>query len=429
MKRTLTTLLIIFITSLTAFADYKITQKTTVEGVGSTVTVYAKGVRLRRETKMEMEDPEVARMMAQMMPGMNSVEIYQCDLKQNITINDQKRAYFIDYYDWNSLTPEQKKRFPNTKMVIKGTMNVSGTVTDSGRRQQMFGLTARWLKYVTTIENSADSCEGKASVRTEQEGWFVDLQFDRETCPIPPTPDSKGGCRPKLIIGPMQDPGFFLEGTSKMFENNKLQGTFKYETLAVSKASLDQALFEAPKSYTEVESLYQLTAAGDVNTTASTVDRIGWNSDGGTGFNTGKKDTTKTVAIDFFSGNASKVDQDMLRGYIAQKLREAGMNGVAVSGQADIASGNFASVIGVQLVKIKESGASKIGGLFGKVTGNDDAAKMGESEAEIVMNIFGSDGKTAVASASGSAKIKGTSNDAVKAAIDKAIAPLIGKIK
>jgi hypothetical protein len=428
MKRTLISLLIIFITSPTAFADYKITQKTTVEGVGSTVTVYAKGVRIRRETKTEMDDPEVAAMMAQMMPGMNSAEIYQCDLKQNITINDQKRAYFIDYYDWTSLTPEQKKRFPNTKMVIKGTMNVSGTVTDSGRRQQMFGLTARWLKYVMTTEISADSCEGKASVRSEQEGWFADLQLDRETCPIPPTPDTKGGCRPKLIIGPMQDPGFFLEGTTKMFENNKLQGTFKYETLAVSKTPLDQALFEIPKAYAEVESLYQLTTAGDVSNTAGTVDRIGWNSDGGTGFNTGKKDAGKTVAIDFFSGNVSKIDQDMLRGYIAQKLSAAGMNGVAVSGRADITSGNFGSVIGVRIVKVKESGASKIGGLFGKVTGSDDATKLGESEAEIVMDIYGSDGKTVVASSPASAKIKGTSNDAVKAAIDQAIVPLVAKI-
>jgi hypothetical protein len=226
----------------------------------------------------------------------------------------------------------------------------------------------------------------------------------------------------------MQDPGFFLEGTTKMFENNKLQGTFKYETLAVSKTPLDQALFEIPKAYAEVESLYQLTTAGDVSNTAGTVDRIGWNSDGGTGFNTGKKDAGKTVAIDFFSGNVSKIDQDMLRGYIAQKLSAAGMNGVAVSGRADITSGNFGSVIGVRIVKVKESGASKIGGLFGKVTGSDDATKLGESEAEIVMDIYGSDGKTVVASSPASAKIKGTSNDAVKAAIDQAIVPLVAKI-
>ena len=86
-------------------------------------------------------------------------------------------------------------------------------------------------------------------------------------------------------------------------------------------------------------------------------------------------------------------------------------------------------ILSSDISKLKQSTASKIGGLFGKVTGNDDAAKMGESEAEIVMNIYGSDGKTVVASESGSAKVKGKSNDAVKAAIDKAIVPLIGKIK
>lgn len=429
MTKILSILAITIFSSLTAFADYKITQKTTVEGISSTVTVYAKGVRVRRESKIEMDDPEMAAMIEKMMPGANSVEIYQCDLKQTISVNDQKRAYFIDYYDWSVLSPEQRRRLPNQKMEIKGTSNISAVVTDMGRRQQMFGLTARWLKFVQTIENSADSCEGKASARLEQEGWFVDLQLERESCQQPPTPDSKGGCRPKIVLGPMQNPGFFLQGTTKMFENNKLGMTIGLETTAVSKEALDQSLFEAPDDYAEVESLYQLTGAGDVDKTAATVDRIGWNSDGGVGFNTGKKNATKTLGIDFFSGNASKIDQDMLRGHIAQKLKEAGMNGIAVGSRSDITNGNFANVIGVQLIKVKESGASKIGGLFGKVTGNDDGAKLGESEAEIVMTAYGSDGKTVVASSPATAKVKGTSNDAVKAAIDQALGPLLGKIK
>ena len=411
------------------FADYKITQKTTVEEISSTVTVYAKGVRVRRESKIEMGDPEMAAMIEQMMPGANSVEIYQCDLKQNISVNDKKRAYFIEYYDWAALSPEQKQRVVNQKMQIRGTSNISAVVTDSGRRQQMFGLTARWLKFVQTIENSADSCEGKVSVRLEQEGWFVDLQLSRETCRPQPTPDAKGGCRPKLILGAMQDPGFFLEGTSKMFENNKLGVTYKFETLDVAKQTLDQALFEAPQAYKEVQSLYELTTAGDVDKTAGTVDRIGWNSDGGVGFKTDKKSSTKTVGIDFFSGNTSRVDQSTLRGYISQKLSGAGINGVAITTQADIVNGNFANVIGVQLVKVKESGASKVGGLFGKVTGGDGAAKLGESEAEIVMSIYGSDGKTVLSSSNASVKVKGTGDDAVRAAIDQVLDVLIGKLK
>jgi hypothetical protein len=417
MKRTLLLILTLAAMSTAAFADYKITQKTTIEGISSSVTVYAKGVRQRRESKIEMDDPELQAMAEKMMPG--RTEIYQCDLKQNVTISDEKKAYFIDYYDWSGLSPEQRKRLPDQKMVIKGTSTMSGIVTDSGKRQQMFGLTARWLKYVQTIENSPDSCDGKVSVRLEQEGWFVDLMLSSDSCQIPQTPDSKGGCRPKLILNGMQNPGFFLEGTTKMFENNKLGVTIKVETTALSKAPLNQALFEIPTDYREANSLYDLTKAGDVDMSATTI------SSGPQG----KKVGGKTVAIDFFSGNVSKINQDELRGFISEKLSAAGFNGFPVNSQGELATGNFANVVSVELKKIKESGASKIGGLFGKVTGTEDAAKIGETEAEIVVTIYGSDGKTAVASSPASAKVKGKANDAVKAAIDQVLSGLLTRIK
>jgi hypothetical protein len=417
MKTLLKALLFLTLAATPILADYKISQKNTIEGVGSQVTIYAKGVRMRRESKVEMDDPEMAAMVAMVMPG--TTEIYQCDLKQNVKLNEQKQAYFIDYYDWSGLSPEQRKRLPDQKLVIKGTSTMSAVVIDSGKRQQMFGFTARWLKFVQTIENSADSCDGKVSVRLEQEGWFVDLMLSRDSCLVPQIPGPKGGCRPKLILNGMQNPGFFLEGTTKMFENNKQEALFKLETLALSKATLDQALFEIPKDFREVDSEYDLTRAGDVDMSASMI------KDG--------PDKTKlagkTVAIDFFSGNASKVNQDELRGYIAQKLSAAGFNGFPVNSQGELATGNFANVIGIELKKVKESGASKIGGLFGKVTGSEDAAKLGESEAEIVVTIYGKDGKTAVVSSPASAKVKGKGNDAVKAAIDQVLSGLLTKIK
>lgn len=417
--KTVIIMILACITVVPAFADYKISQKYTVEGVSSTVTTYAKGVRQRRESKVEMDDPETAAMMEKMMSG--RIELDQCDLKQNVTISEAKKVYFIDYYDWSGLSPEQRKRLPNQKMVIKGTSTVSGLVTDSGRRQQMFGLTARWLKFIQTIENSADSCGGQALVRMEQEGWFVDLMLSSDSCQIPQTPDTKGGCRPKLIVNGMQNPGFFLEGTMKMYENNKLGATFNLQTTALSRATLDQALFEIPKDFREVDSEYDLTKMGDVDMSASTINES---------FGTKKtKVAGKTIAIDFFSGSVSKVNQDELRGYIAEKLSAAGFNGHPVNSQAEVATGNFVNVIGIELKKVKESGASKIGGLFGKVTGSDDAAKVGDSEAEIVVTVFGKDGKTPVASSPASAKVKGKPNDAVKAAIDQVLSGLLARIK
>ena len=97
--------------------------------------------------------------------------------------------------------------------------------------------------------------------------------------------------------------------------------------------------------------------------------------------------------------------------------------------QNDITSGAYANVVGVEIKSVKESGASKIGGLFGKVTGTEDAAKLGKSEAEIVVTLYEGDGKTIIASGTAKEKVDGKVDDAVKAAIDKIIGSLLAKIK
>lgn len=419
-NRILVTFLIFLISVFPVFADFKISQQTTMEGMTTENTIYSKGVRERRESKLDMGgDPKQSAMMAQMMP--NFIELSQCDLKQDVTLSEPKKSYFVDYYDWSSLSPEQKKRRPNAKIVVKGTATISATVTDSGKRQKMFGLDAKWLKYTQIFQTSSDSCEGKKDIKFEQEGWFVNLTLQQEFCAVPRVPGDAEGCRPKLIIKANQDPGFFLEGTTKMYENNQLQATGNIKTTALSKATLDQALFEIPKDWTEVDSLSELMPGFSNVAQDNSVTTI-------------FRDTTetkkvKTVAIDFFSGNVSKINQDELRGFISQKLNAAGMSGYPINSQADIAGGKFTNVIGVEIKKIKESGGAKIGGLFGKVTGNDDAAKLGDTEAEIVVTIYGNDGKTVVATASALEKVKGKGNDAVKAAIDKVLGGLLERIK
>ncbi len=421
--RILLSFLLIFAIGIqTAFADYRISQKTTMEDVTTELTIYAKGVRERRESKLMLEgDAEEQEMMARMMP--NITEITQCDLKQNVSINEATKAYFIDYYDWSELPPDQLKRRPNQKITIKGTATVSSAVADSGKRQQMFGLTAKWLKAVQSIETSADSCDGKSSVRMEREGWFVDLVLEQDRCPIPQIPGESGGCRPKLIIKAIEDPGFFVEGTTKMFENNKLSSTTSLQTTALSKATLDQGLFEIPTGFAEVDSLMELMQPGSILGNEGAVTEF-------TGAPEGSKSTPrKTIAIDFFAGNTSKIDEKALREFISSRLTSAGMSGALINSQSDLLTGNFPNVIGVQIKKVKESGASKVGGLFGKVVGNDGGAKLGDSEAEVVVTVFGNDGKTVVASETSTAKVSGKADDAVKAAIERVIDGLIKTIK
>ena len=424
------TLLILTIAAMTTsiFADWKLTQKTKIggDGIGRTTTIYQKGVRQRREDKIDMgaeaDDREVAAMMAQMGVSMPTLptHVSQCDLKQDLFINEKNRAFFIDYYDWSALPPDKLQRRPNQRMVIKGTLTTDTVVTDSGRRQQMFGLNARWLKVVHTIESSSDSCDGAWSTKMEQEGWFVTLSLESESCPIQRTPSESGGCRPKLIVKRSQNPGIMITGTMSVSDGKNVT-SFEIETLELSKETLDPALFEIPKDFAEVDSQAELmNKRPPVDTSATTV-----YSDGGGG----PKGNVKTVAVDFFSGSSSKVDQAELRSYISSKISAAGMSGFPINSQSELAGGNFANVIGVEIRKIKESGASKIGGLFGKVTGSGDGAKLGNSSAEIVVTIYGKDGKTVVASSPASAEVKGKGTDAVRAAIDQVLGGLLAKIK
>ncbi len=271
MKRTVLAILIIAAMSNTILADYKITQKMkmTGEDVGRTSTIYQKGVRQRREEKIDMgkeaEDPEVAAMMAGMGMSMPTfpAHVSQCDLKQDLFINVQNRTYFIDYYDWSSLPAEKVKRRPTQKMIVKGTLTMDTVVIDSGKRQQMFGLAARWLKVTQTVEESADSCNGYSLNKTEQEGWFVTLSLEGESCPIqrPATdssPSSSGGCRSKTIVKGAPNPGTMLTGMMRMYEGSKVAGAFEIETLELSKATLDPALFDIPSGFTEVDSQTEL---------------------------------------------------------------------------------------------------------------------------------------------------------------------------
>jgi hypothetical protein len=429
MKALILSIFVMLATAMPVLADFKITQKVKSGGEagGQITTIYQKGVRQRREQKIDMgkdaEDPEVLAMMAQMGMSMPTLptHVSQCDLKQDLFINDKNKAYFIDYYDWSTVPPEKLQRRPNQKVVIKGTVTTDTVVADSGRRQQMFGLTARWLKVTQVIEQSADSCDGYALMKMEQEGWFVTLSLESDSCPIQRPPSGSGGCRPRLIIKRMANPGIMITGTMRMYDGSQVTGSIETETLEISKATLDPALFDIPQGYVEVDSQQELmNKRGSVDTSAKTV----FNDNSG-----GPKVKVKTVAIDFFSGSASKIDQNDLRSYISSKVTAAGMSGFPINSQSELASGNFANVIGVEITKVKESGASKIGGLFGKVTGNDDGSKLGTSSAEIVVTVYAKDGKTVVASSPARAEAKGKGTDAVRAAIDQVINGLLAKIK
>lgn len=406
----------------TAFADFKLRQQVTMGKDKDSFTqeraVWVKGVRERTENRFVTEDERVA----QMMPVV--AEVRQCDLRQNLKINDRSKRYLIaPFYETVDKPLPSVQPSSKTETVKGGTVNWTFSITDTGERRQMFGLTARRLIIKQLAETSKDSCQGMSKMSMTDEGWYVFLIPETASCLID-LPRRKGSettkCRDKVIMkGVLKYPGMMLEGTSKMIDllkNDEFISTVK--TLELSKATLEMSLFDIPAGYSEVNSEQSLMSFG-----------LG-NMNGGLGStDTKTKRSNKSVAIDFFSGNVSKINQNNLRQYLSQKVSASGTYSSLIASQNDISSGAFTNVIGVEIKNVKESGVSKIGGLFGKVTGNADAAKLGKSEAEIVITLYDKDGKTIIATATAKEKTDGKADDAVKAAIDKALSQVLPKLK
>ena len=137
----------------------------------------------------------------------------------------------------------------------------------------------------------------------------------------------------------------------------------------------------------------------------------------------------KHLGLDFFSGNSSKVNQDVIRQTMMESLNAKGFAASYVTSPNEIANGRFDYVVGVEIVSAKQSKAGKIGGMFGKITGSTDAAKVGDSEAEVIVTVYQKDGKTVVGQQTSKQKVAGSTDDAAKSAIENALNQLVGKIK
>ena len=150
----------------TAFADFKLRQQITMSARNESFTqeraIWVKGARERTENKFT--DERMAQMMSQI------AEVRQCDLRQSLKINDRTKRYLIEpFYETNDKPLPSVQ--PTTKTeTVKGTVNWTYTLTDTGERQQMFGLTARHLKVLQSVESSADSCGGAGKSKMETDG-------------------------------------------------------------------------------------------------------------------------------------------------------------------------------------------------------------------------------------------------------------------
>lgn len=401
--------------------DFKIKQRTSMGGRASESTTMIKGSRERSESNVA---------------GIQNVSIMECDMKRTIYISDTEKKYYIEPMAspvTTTATATPVKTTAKIKNEKGGTVVRTIEIIDTGERQQMFGLTARHIKTIMTTEPSADACE-KDKQRIETDGWYVDLavglncKFDRP----PENPmnygGDSGGCRDqqKVVQKGTGKLGYALKLTTKisMGDDDEMDAqmaammTMTTEVLELSKATLPQSLFEIPEGYTETskrqdlygrntqkaQSDYAKTGKAYEDMPVITMPKP----------STKKAGVTRIGVMTLSNSSGKPLNLNTYQSMLVMQLTSDKVDAVAVSSESEAQSMSCDYILTTDIKSLKQSAASKIGGMFGKVTGAPTSS--GKVESIIGFGLKGlSSSATASLQSEANAKIEGEENSIMAA--------------
>ncbi|MBS1812794.1 MAG: hypothetical protein JST84_31800 [Acidobacteria bacterium] len=248
--------------------DLKLSTRISMESFNMDSTVYIKGERERTE---------------QMLPGINMqmVTIKECDLRRNIQLNDSAKVYKIEPFSDASNTPTTitprtapTTPPPTTKPTRKGgVVTINITMTDTGERKEMFGYTARHLKMAMSFTTSPDACS-KGQMRMESDGWYINFRnnFSCQEEYVPRAAlERSGRSKPDCVdefrynVQGNVKMGYPADVTMTMYGENGKPFTMRQQILELSRAKLDQALFEIPPGYQEGDPYSMKAMMGGMN--------------------------------------------------------------------------------------------------------------------------------------------------------------------
>lgn len=233
--------------------DLKIKYRVTSSGQPMETTTMLKGARERSEMKIG--------------PGMDIINITQCDLKRTVQISDQARKYVITPMETSASSGSTGAETPVTASSPSqrgGVVTYNTTAVDTGERKEMFGFTARHVKSSLSIDSSADACN-PMKMRMETDGWYIDLAFglNCETGggAMMGGPGAGGGCRDRVRFNRQgaARTGYALSETTTMYgPNGQVTYTSTKEVVELSREPLDAALFDVPAGYVETQNTQEL---------------------------------------------------------------------------------------------------------------------------------------------------------------------------
>jgi hypothetical protein len=374
--------------------NYKIRQATSIAGQNVESTVFVKGSRKRTEGG------------GMMGIGGDVATIEQCDLKRTVKVNDKKKQYFISPFETSDVPggpPPRTVPQANEKPSKGGTVTMTSSIIDTGERKPMFGLTARHVKTSMKMVSLPDACSA-VNMQIETDGWYVDLpQF---SCPVgsgPTVPYERPvrtGCQDRTIVketggGKL---GFALQSTTTLDSGQGEAFTQTLQTVEFSKATLDDALFEVPAGYTLVKQENDLFGRPDYSAMmkGSRSDDDYNPAPGGKPYPqtarpvptaSTKRPGVKRIGV-LAPGNASEenVSTGNLQSFLIRQLNSANTEAISVGSEAEAKTAGCDFLLTSSFSKLKQSNASKVGGLFGKITNTDTSgAKTFEVQVDFIL--------------------------------------------
>ncbi len=396
-----------------AASDLKIKYKQTTSGQSFESTTMIKGTRERSEMRMGA--------------GMDMVNITQCDLKRTIQLSNTAQKYVITPMMTVSTTATPGATAtpaPSTAQPTRrgGLVTYTTTSTDTGERKEMFGFTARHIKSSMTIESSPDACN-PMNQRIDTDGWYIDFSFGLQ-CDIGQAqtgwrPSAQGGCQDRVEfknVGNVKK-GYPLIETMTMYgPGGQVVTTTTKEVLELSREPLDAALFDIPAGYTEAASaqeLYMAASTGEMSSPSST-DRPSNVSDRSEpGRSTGKAAGVIRIGVVQIKNKTDRqISTEALRARLIGDLQSGNVEAVplnamsAIEADAECKLKQCDFILYTDLATLK---ASKIGGMFGRVTGVTAA---GKTEAKLDYKLVAVGETSPRLQASASAKEEGEDNSA-----------------
>ncbi len=400
-----------------AWADVKLRTKTTTSGQASESTVYIKGPRQRSEMKMG--------------PGSTLTSLLQCDQKRTVQINDSCKVYMVTPTEEEE-TATSAGAQPATQPAARpasgkpgrgGVITFVSATTDTAERKTMFGYVARHLKSSMKSESSPDACS-KQDFRMDADGWYANLSVGLTCSGGAGMGQAAGGqqpdCQDRVRMrrsGP--NPGFALQETRTIYSGGQ-SFTMTTETLELSKAPQDAALFEIPAGYREVKSYPELMCMGDMQAMMAKAMKGEMSEQelqaaaGGAvaaGKGAGK---LRIGVVGFVNKTKSSVALEAPRQRLIDEIIAREVDAVHLDQTtpeeivAEAREKDCDFILYTDVSKLKQSGG-KVGGFFGKVTGG--VAGAGKYEATVDFRLFPTGEDVARLESSASTKGEGEASE------------------